>query len=42
MDAVGIKPGMVIGEVGAGRGRYTVFLATRMGDTGMIFANEID
>jgi tRNA A58 N-methylase Trm61 len=27
MDAVGVKPGMVIGELGAGRGRFTVHLA---------------
>ena len=42
MDAVGIKPGMVIGEIGAGRGRYTVFLARRVGETGKIYANDID
>jgi ubiquinone/menaquinone biosynthesis C-methylase UbiE len=42
MDAVGIKPGMVIGEVGAGRGRYTIFLAKRVGDTGKIYANDIN
>ncbi|HVP89977.1 MAG TPA: alpha/beta hydrolase-fold protein [Terriglobales bacterium] len=27
LPAVGVKPGMVIGEVGAGRGRYTAHLA---------------
>lgn len=42
MDAVGIHPGMVIGEVGAGRGRYTVHLATRVGDAGKIYANDIN
>ena len=42
MDAVGVKPGMVIGEVGAGRGRYTVLLARRVGDKGKIYANDID
>jgi ubiquinone/menaquinone biosynthesis C-methylase UbiE len=42
MDAVGIRPGLVVGEVGAGRGRYTVFLAKRVGDTGKIYANDID
>jgi len=42
MDAVGVKPGMVIGEVGAGRGRYTVLLADRVGDTGKVHANDID
>lgn len=42
MDAVGVKSGMVIGEVGAGRGRYTVHLSDRVGATGKIFANDID
>ena len=42
MDAVGIKPGMVIGEIGAGRGRYTIFLAKRVGEAGKIYANDID
>ncbi len=42
LDAVGIQPGMVIGEVGAGRGRYTVHLAMRVGDTGKIYANDIN
>ena len=42
MDAIGVKPGMVIGEVGAGRGRYTVHLAHRVGQTGRIYANDID
>ena len=42
MDAVGIKPGMVIGEIGAGRGRYTVHLAMRVGDSGKIYANDIN
>jgi len=42
MDAIGIKPGMIIGEVGAGRGRYTVHLARRVGSEGKIFANDID
>jgi len=42
MDTAGIKPGMVIGEVGAGRGRFTLFLAKRVGPTGRILANDID
>ena len=42
MDAAGIKPGMVIGEVGAGRGRFTMHLARRVGNKGKIFANDID
>jgi tRNA A58 N-methylase Trm61 len=42
MDAIGVKPGMVIGEVGAGRGRYTVHLAHRVGEAGRIYANDIN
>lgn len=42
MDAIGLKPGMVVGEIGAGAGRYTVHLAARVGDTGKVFANDID
>lgn len=42
MDVIGVKPGMVIGEVGAGRGRYTVHLAMRVGGAGKIYANDID
>ncbi|MFH1573405.1 MAG: hypothetical protein ABIG68_05445, partial [Acidobacteriota bacterium] len=36
MGLIGIRPGLVIGEVGAGRGRMTVHLAARVGDTGKI------
>jgi len=39
---VGVKPGMTIGEIGAGRGRYTVFLAKETGQRGKVFANDID
>jgi len=42
MDAVGVKPGMTIGEIGAGRGRYTVHLAVRVGAAGKVYANDID
>lgn len=42
MDTAGINPGMVIGEVGAGRGRFTMHLAHRVGPKGKIFANDID
>jgi SAM-dependent methyltransferase len=42
MDAVGVRPGMTVGEVGAGRGRYTVYLARRVGPAGKILANDID
>lgn len=42
MDVAGIESGMVIGEVGAGRGRFTVHLARRVGPDGKVFANDID
>jgi predicted methyltransferase len=41
MDAIGVKPGMMVGEVGAGRGRYAVKMAERVGPTGKIYANDI-
>ncbi len=42
MDIIGVRPGLVIGEVGAGRGRVTVHLADRVGAKGKIFANDIN
>jgi ubiquinone/menaquinone biosynthesis C-methylase UbiE len=41
MDVVGVKPGMVIGEVGAGYGYFTFHLSRRVGDSGKIYANDI-
>lgn len=40
--AIGIKPGMIIGEGGAGRGAYTFSIAARVGETGRIYANDIN
>jgi len=42
MDILGIRPGLIIGEVGAGRGRVTVHLSARVGDKGKVYANDID
>ena len=42
MDAIGIAPGMVGAEIGAGEGRYVVQLAVRVGESGKIFAEDID
>ena len=42
MDSIGVKEGMEIGEVGVGQGYLTFHLADRVGDTGKIYANEID
>jgi len=42
MDAIGVKPGMVIGELGAGKGYFTFKLARKVGNKGRIYANDID
>ena len=42
MDSLGVQSGMVIGEVGAGDGYFTWFLAERVGDSGKVYANDID
>ncbi len=41
MDSVGIKPGLVIGDAGAGSGYFTVRLARRVGPDGFVYANDI-
>lgn len=42
IETIGAKPGMVIGEVGAGTGRVTVWLAKQVGPEGLVYANDID
>lgn len=42
MKAIGLEPGMVVGEIGAGGGRMTIRLADRVGPRGRIYANDID
>ncbi len=42
MESVGIKEGMKIGEVGAGRGYLTFKMSPKVGETGKIYANDID
>jgi ubiquinone/menaquinone biosynthesis C-methylase UbiE len=42
MNAIGVKPGMIIGDIGAGAGRWSVLLAVRVGPEGKILANDID
>jgi ubiquinone/menaquinone biosynthesis C-methylase UbiE len=41
MDVMGLKPGMVIGDIGAGMGRFTVWFADRVGESGRVYANDI-
>lgn len=42
MDSMAVKVGMTIAEIGAGRGRYAVHMARRVGSVGKIYANDID
>ena len=41
MDVIGLKKGMSIGDIGAGRGRFTVWFADRVGENGKVYANDI-
>jgi len=41
LNVVGVTPGMVVGEAGAGDGYFTLPLATRVGATGAVYANDI-
>jgi ubiquinone/menaquinone biosynthesis C-methylase UbiE len=41
MDAVGVAPGMVVGEAGAGDGYFTLPMARRVGAAGAVYANDI-
>ena len=42
LEAIDLKEGMTVGEIGAGRGRYSVILADAVGKEGRIYANDID
>ena len=42
LDAIGVRPGMVVAEIGAGGGRYAVQLAVRVGPGGKVYAEDID
>lgn len=42
MDEIGLREGMVIADIGAGRGRMTVFFSLRVGEGGKVLANDID
>ncbi len=41
MDSIGIKSGMIIGEIGAGDGYFTFKMVDRVGPEGHIYANDI-
>lgn len=42
LSVMGVRPGQTIGEIGAGTGRVTVWLADAVGPSGTIYANDID
>ena len=42
LDSLQVHPGMVVGELGAGSGYFTLKLARRVGPTGKVLANDID
>ena len=42
MDAIGLVAGMSVAEIGAGRGRWVVQLAVRVGARGRVYAEDID
>ena len=42
MDAIGLKPGMIAAEIGAGQGRYVMQFAHRVGNDGKVYAEDID
>src|SRR5215470_2938520 len=41
MDALGIKPGSVVGDIGAGGGYFTFHLAQRVGPSGKVYSEDI-
>jgi SAM-dependent methyltransferase len=41
MSLLGVKPGLVVADIGAGSGYYTVRVARRVGPTGRVFAEDV-
>ena len=41
-ELLGVTPGMTVADVGAGRGSYAFRLAEQVGESGHVFATEVD
>lgn len=41
IDLIGLKPGMMVGDVGAGVGYFTLRMAKRVAPTGKVYANDV-
>lgn len=41
-EVLGLAPGEIVADVGAGHGEWTLAMARRVGQTGRVFATEID
>jgi ubiquinone/menaquinone biosynthesis C-methylase UbiE len=41
LDAIGLKPGMTVADIGAGSGYYTSRMSKRVGATGRVYATDI-
>lgn len=41
IDALALKPGMVVADIGAGSGYYTARMSKRVGPTGRVYATDI-
>lgn len=42
LDAIGLKEGMRVGEAGASYGYFTFKMSRRVGNPGLVYANDID
>src|SRR5215469_14580740 len=41
MNLLGVKAGLIVADIGAGSGYYTVRLARRVGPTGHVYAEDV-